>query len=370
MLKIVQKLFRKNSRKSIYILVPALLLAASLSIYTSSQSATTTNVKNDSSVQIGTTYDYRATITPNILYPDGGTVEVGDTLFRKITTAIPFNLKSTLSSANEVIAKGTHEVRLVINAGDLWKKSFPLEQKQTFEQQGTDISILNNPYKIDLEKIGAFILQVEDETGISLPQYTIEVVPNIVGTIKYDGEEKTIQIEDKLTFQYSYDNIVLSSEKKFVSTTSFTTTEVITNTFKLMGISLPLTPVRIVSTVLSLLLLLTLLYTNKDFFSKRNTQSTSQIDKIHKKYGNRIIPVSKKENIAHKSIITLTSFKSVLKIADEKELPIFYHKIHQDGRAAFFIIDGDYFYTYETLKTELVRSSKKGVESDEIYGKD
>ena len=347
-----------------------LLLSAAVSIYSFSQSATTTNEKNDNSTQIKTTYDYKATITPNILYPDGGTVEVGDTIFKKITTAIPFNLTSTINSGNEVIAKGTHEVQLVINAGDLWEKSFPLEQQQSFEQKGTEISIIDNAYKIDLEKINAFIMQVEEETGIRPSQYTIEVVPTIIGTINYAGKERDIQVEDKLIFQYSYDDIVLSSEKTFASTTPFSTTEVITNTFKLVGVALPLTPVRTVSTVVSLLLLLTILYMNKDFFTKRSTQNPSQIDRINKKYGNRIIQVSEKENIAQKSIITLTSFKSILKIADEKELPIFYHNVHQDGRTAYFIIDGDYFYNYETPKTELVRSTKKGVGSDEVYAKD
>ena len=129
--------------------------------------------------QIGDNYDYKATITPNILYPNGGTVEVGDTIFKKITTAIPFNLKSTINSDNEVIAKGTHEVQLLVNAGDLWERSFPLEQKKSFEQKGTEISLIDTAYKIDLGKVNTFITQVEEETGIRPSQYTIEVVPNI-----------------------------------------------------------------------------------------------------------------------------------------------------------------------------------------------
>ena len=71
-----------------------------------------------------------------------------------------------------------------------------------------------------------------------------------------------------------------------------------------------------------------------------------------------------------KSIISLTSFKSILKIADEKELPIFFHKIHHDGRAVYFIVDGDYLYNYETLKIDLIRSTKKEVGSIEVYAKD
>ena len=69
------------------------------------------------------------------------------------------------------------------------------------------------------------------------------------------GQEKDIQVQDKLIFQYSYDEIILSSEKTFTSTTPFTSTEVITNTFKLVGLALPLAPVRTAYTSLSFLLL-------------------------------------------------------------------------------------------------------------------
>ena len=80
--------------------------------------------------QIETSYDYKATITPNILYPNGGTVEVGDTIFKKITTAIPFNLKSTINSDNEVIAKGTYEVQLASQGRGPLGKIIPFRAKK------------------------------------------------------------------------------------------------------------------------------------------------------------------------------------------------------------------------------------------------
>ena len=60
--------------------------------------------------------------------------------------------------------------------------------------------------------------------------------------------EKKVPIpeQDKLIFQSSYDEITLTSEKAFTSTIPFTSTEIITNTFKLFGLALPLGPVRII----------------------------------------------------------------------------------------------------------------------------
>ena len=68
-------------------------------------------------------------------------------------------------------------------------------------------------------------------------------------------------------------------------------------------------------------------------------------------------------------MITLQSFKSIIKIADEKELPIFYHQIHQDGSAIYFIADGDYLYKYETIKLTIARSTEEILDGDEAYAK-
>lgn len=367
MQEIITKLLKKISQKTNLLLGLTLLLTATVSVYSLLKPVTTTNENTDNSVHIGTTYDYKAKVMPNILYPNGGTIEAGDAIFRKITTAIPVNLKTTVNFGDEITVKGTHEVQLVINANGLWEKSFPLDQQQSFEQKGTEISIIDKSYQIDLEKINAFIIQVEEETGIKSAQYTIEVVPNIFGTINNAGTEWDFQVQDKLIFQYAHDEIKLASEKAFTSAISFSKPEVITNTFNLLGLALPLALVRTVSVLGSFMLVITLVYLNKSRLIIRKAPVPSQIERINKKYGSRIIQVSERENIAQKSIITVTSFKSILRIADEKELSIFFQKVHYDGRAVYFIVEGDFLYTYETVKIDLARNTRKAVRSDELY---
>ncbi len=367
MRKIVANLFKKTNIKLIYVLLPIFIVSAAISVYSLSKPASVTEVINDNSLQMETSYDYKATITPNILYPEGGTIEVGNTIFKKITTAIPFTLKSTVKSENEVIAKGTHEVQLVVKAGEFWDKTFPLESKQSFEQKGTDLSILNETFTIDLEKIKTFITQVEEETGIRPDQYVLEVVPNIQGTINYAEKESVLKAEDKLIFQYSYEEIKLASEKEYSSVTPFTTNQVIKNTISLFGFVIPLNLVQIVSMLLSVLLLIPMVFIYKTWMKDQIKPTMSQVDKINKKYGSRIITVSQKENVSQKSIFTLYSFKSLLKISDEKELPIFSFRESLNESATYFIIDGDYFYNYETSNVSLVRSTNKDTGVGKAY---
>ena len=51
----------------------------------------------------------------------------------------------------------------------------------------------------------------------------------------------------------------------------------------------------------------------------------------------------------------------------KKNFLFFATRAHQDGSAVYFIVDGDYLYNYETIKTDLVRSTEKGAESEEAY---
>ena len=355
---------KKNTKTLCYILAPLVLITATVAVLSLLKPAKITRQINDNTTNIKTSYDYKATIIPNVLHPKGGTIEVEDTIFTKITTALPFSLNSTISSDNEVTVKGTYQIEVVVNAAELWERGFPLGQQESFELAGTEISLIDSVLNIDLTEINAFIGQVEEETEIRAEQYTIEVVPNIEGMIHYVGNDMPIPEQDALVFQLTNDEIVLISEKTSTSNTPFTTTEVITNTFNIFGIALPLGFVRLLSTLVSILLLLPLIY----FFIKGRTSNVklmpTQVEKINKKYGGRIIPVSQNIHTNQKSIITLQSFKDVIKIADEKELPVFYHSVHLNESAVYFIIDGDYLYNYETVKSTMAQPTEKGVESD------
>lgn len=361
---------KQSNKVLFYILVPLFVLSAIIAVLSVLQPSSTTNEINDNTTRFEISYDYKAKIIQNVLYPKGGIIEVNDTIFTKITAAIPFYLNAIFKSDNMVLVKGTYEVDVVVKAGELWERTFPLENEIPFELEGTELAVIDNAYEIDLNEINSFIAQVEEETEIRADYYMIEVIPNINGTILYDGKEMTIPAQNNLVFQLGNEEIRLMSEKSFTSMTPFTTTEVITNTFNFFGTALPLGPVRIISTILSILLLLPTIYLYKNVLTTRTKSVKTQIDKISKKYGSRLIPVAQKLNTDGKSTIILQSFTSIIKIADEKELPIFCHKVFKDGSAIYFIIDGEYIYHYETMKSEVVqRATEKGAESDEAYAK-
>src|SRR5690606_25176506 len=139
-----------------------------------------------------------------------------------------------------------------------------------------------------------------------------------------------------LVFHYLFDSIVLASEKEFTSPIQFGSIETITNTLNFLGVVVPVSVLRISSLLSTLVLSLLWIYVNNIMKPRKRK---SKIELINKKYGNRIIAVSRNEGMDGKSILQLSDIKSLLKIADEKELPIF---VQQEGveRASYFIVDG------------------------------
>ncbi|MGN7385454.1 DUF5305 family protein [Sporosarcina sp. SAFN-015] len=360
-----QFLMRWNKTRNL-ILSSVLAVSIAILIYSFLQPTTSTTTTHSNPTGITTIYDYKATIKPNVLNTSGGTVPVGDTILKKITTAIPIDMKTIITSTEDIVVEGEHEVQLTVVAQDLWEKTFPLEKKQSFQQKGTAISIMDGTYSIDLDKINAFITQAEEETGITPSKYSLLVTPMIKGTIHFDGIKRELQVNENLVFHYLFDSIVLASEKEFTSPIQFGSIETITNTLNFLGVVVPVSVLRISSLLSSLVLSLLWIYVNNIMKPRKRK---SQIESINKKYGNRIIAVSRNEGMDGKSILLLSDIKSLLKIADEKELPIF---VQQEGveRASYFIVDGNQLYKYEAFEAHLAVIDEIWDEGRSIYAEE
>lgn len=307
----------------------------------------TANVESiDSTPKIETTFDYKAKVSPNVLHPNGGTVEVGPTLFKNITTAIPFHLKSIISSKQGVVAKGTYNVQLLIKAGDNWEKAIPLQGNKNFEQTGTNLSIIDSSYSIDLKQVEAFILQVEAETGVVQSQYELEVVPTLQGVIQFGDIVRDIDLRDTLKFTYLSKEINLASEKKFSTAIQFNESQTIADSISFLGLSFPLIPFRITSAVLFLLLLLSIIFSLVYLDEGAAKVVKSEAEKINKKYRKRVIRISRQVNFEGKTIVSFEAFKSMLKISDEIEQPILFYVTKDNQNPIYFIVDVLCVYTY------------------------
>lgn len=371
MQKPFEKLQKVGQKKIFLILSILFVLFIFITIFSWVRSSTISTTIYSNDIQIQTSYDYKATMRPTILYPDGGTIEVNDTILRNITSAIPLSIKATISSDNPIAVNGTHEVQVKITSGEYWERIFPLEEKQTFKTEGTEINILNNAtdYKIDLEQINNFIQKVEDEIQIRPEAYIIEIIPNIQGTISFDDTEEIINLTDNLIFQQYSDEIILASEKDFTSSIPFTNSIISQNSINLFSFEIPVTIIRTISTVCTFLILVLMIYMKKNLTMHRKKSVQLESKKINKRYKNRLIHISQKIDTTQKSIIPLNAFKHLIQIADSKELPIFYYSHYADETKLYFVIDGSQLYQYEIHEAEFSRGLNENdqKESDASY---
>lgn len=344
--RILATVLKKSNKKLFLSLLSLLIVMGGLSVYSWIRPKTTTLPAVDSAPRIETTYAYQAVVTPNVLHPKGGTIEVGDTIYPKITTAIPFDVTSVISAEEEVLAKGTYEVQLLIKAGDNWERAFSLQNKQNFEEKGMDISVIDSSYEIDLAQVKAFILQLENETGVRQSQYELEIVPTIQGVLQYSDKLTEIDIQDRLLFNYLSEEIKLASAKVFSTAILPDESQAMTTSFSVLGFSFSLLLVRISSTSLFLLLLVSILFSLVYLDEGPVNAVTSEAEELTKKYGRRVIPISKQIDVEGKTIVPFASFTSMLKIADEIEQPIFFYGNGNEHSEMYLIVDVLCVYTY------------------------
>ncbi|NDI35925.1 DUF5305 domain-containing protein [Chengkuizengella sediminis] len=317
-----------------------------MTVYSISKPTSITNESLDNRITQSTNFEYKAEIIPNILYPNGGIIDPGNIMIRSITNTIPIYIKSTVSSDHPVEVEHTSEVTLLVQAKDLWEKEFPLNSIHQSKATENETIILNDEYKIELESIITFIENVEEETGISVGSYQLKIIPNINGMIHYKENEIPLANGAFLSFEYSSNRIKfvenngISEEKSLINKT------VIPQYFHLFKLNIPLTWLRVFFSILSLTIVFYFLYQiNKNV--KRKKQYISEATKIDKKYLKRLINVKEAVNTTDKSIVKIESIKALLQIVDEKDLPIFRYHDGIKNNTTYFLIDDQYFYSYD-----------------------
>ena len=87
-----------------------------------------------------------------------------------------------------------------------------------------------------------------------------------------------------------------------------------------------MTSIRIISTLLFILLILVILFSFAYLDSGPVKAVTSEGEMIKKKYGSQVIQISQQIDTTGKTIVRFAAFKSLLKIGNEIEQPIFLYE--------------------------------------------
>ncbi|WP_417898738.1 DUF5305 family protein [Bacillus haimaensis] len=315
-----------------------------------------------------TSYSYKAVVKESQLFPDGGTITPGTVIFENVTTEIPLEINSILTSEDPVTFTGTYHPTLTIVADNYWSKEIPLTEEKSFELEGNSLHLFDKEiYSIDVNQVRSLITSIEEETGVRAENYSIKFSPNIQGSVLYNGMERKLDNNiHELQFNYSYYKFELSGNTEHSSEVVFEGDMISSHSLTILGLPISNSMIKGIL-VISVILFGVLLFTNLLNIRAYQQSCLSEVEKIQKKHGRRLIPVAKKTDLMNKSSLLLDSFDSLLLVADEKELPIFHYYDRNKSNNIYFIIDAYYLYSFEASdKSDYKKTLSLG--SDLSYG--
>jgi hypothetical protein len=298
----------------------------------------------ENSIQQKTTFSFKIDAKPSTLFPSGGLIDPESFIFTKLIKSFKVHINSSIISDKAINVSGTKKVSLQLVADQFWKRDYTLAPEAKFDLNGLSNEIFNNDYNVDIASLLDFIQKVEIETGTRSDKYLFKIKPEVIGKIQYEDNELPIDVMPEISLQPITNQIQIIGDKESSKSNKIERTNLITQKFKIFGLSFSLNLARYLFSFLSLVFLILSIYIFKKLTLK--TKDISENDSIYKKHIDRIIPLKEdleKDNI---NLVKIDSLKSLIKISNEKELPIFSFSINEK-LLNFYIIDNKYIYDYE-----------------------
>lgn len=119
------------------------------------------------------TYDYGATATPGVTYPDGE-VTTGSAIFLQLVDDIRFELDYALAATNTANISGTYSVDLVVSGIGSWRRTLPLVAPTTFD---------GRTFRTEVEMVPSELLSlantVAEEIGMASRSLNLAIVPRV-----------------------------------------------------------------------------------------------------------------------------------------------------------------------------------------------
>jgi hypothetical protein len=161
------------------------LLILVLALFTFSQ-PTIISVPTDSQYEHFGEFRYSSDASSAIY--DNGAVQPGDPIFRQISNRFDLEFAYALSALDSANVKGTYSLHVIIGEANGWKRVLELQPATAFE--GSSVSFTTS---INVNDVQSYVDQLQEQTGLSLSQYFLTIVP----VIEVEGEINGVSWHDQ-----------------------------------------------------------------------------------------------------------------------------------------------------------------------------
>jgi len=312
----------------------------------------------ENAVEIKTAFDYKGVMKPSTLYPRGGEVSGDEVIFTELADKFIIHLETDLFAEKPVKVEGTAEVSYTLVGEDMWHKDYEAAATRSIQSQGLTNSLLKEDITINLQQLFDLISKIEEETDVHLGDYLLILKPNIKGSVYQENGDKIYDIDTNLEIPFNISNQYIkyaaeSPEKEFIETQIIESVNSRPKTIKLFSLHMPIQTARYLFGSLALLLSAYLLISGLNKI-KSNQENISEIDKINRKYKNKIINISNKLVATNQVQVSLSSFQSLMQIAEDKDEPILKYENYNEKMATYYVVSTTNVYFYEINESKKV----------------
>ncbi|MHB1453825.1 MAG: DUF5305 family protein [Saccharofermentanales bacterium] len=304
----------------------------------------------DNKIEQKLSSEYFAVVKPSTLYPDGGKIASGSTLFKNITKDLTFDFKFSIISEKPISIDAMQETIYVLQAENLWEREFILSKSAPVQTALVSDYTSDEKVSLKLSDVYSFIKSVEDETA-NRANYTLTVRQNITGSI-YDEDKhmvSSINLELSMPFEVFSQYLKFageSEENEYTITSVIESVRVVPQKFSLPGFSLSIVYSRIgfsIAAVIFISLLLLFMIISKKYAAEA-PEDTGLIEKRNKR---KIIPVTSRINMDAVTGISLDSLNDLLKIAEEKDEAVY--KYSEAETSIYYVVNASFIYIFKSI---------------------
>lgn len=297
---------------------------------------------------------YTVQLKPNSIYQE--TMQGPDrTYFSKLVDYFNVYFSYNYTGDSDASIKGAYEIIAVIDAPEMWRKTFVLVPFSEMTASGNSLSI-NKEFPVALNQYNELLKQVNEEIGVAAREPKLNIQANVyLKAVAGDNAVKE-DLTPVMSIPLTTGDFKVGGEPSVEKEGSVTKTEVIADP---AAASMKVRQLYIwaaSSVLLGLLLVLLLLLTGNKVIEVDERKTL--IDSIRKKYGERMVMVQDKFSPNEKmTVLSFSSMEDLVKLADELNKPVLCQaSASPGGYPCYYVLDGLTAYKHQLSKGGTLRA--------------
>jgi len=292
------------------------------------------------------TFDYQATVRPGPVYPSGR-VSTGDPIFLQLVHRLGVSFDYRLTGAGASAVHGTDQVVLKLTGPTGWSRTIPLTPTRHFSGDHVSAHV-----SLDLSSLQVMLDQISTQTGISPTGYMVAIAPRVHVHGLLAGQPLITSFTPSLSFGLEPLQLqpgggstsgFIPSQRGSVATSALTG-----NDLTVLGLSVPITTLRLLAPIgflvaLAGALALMLVVARSPVFGEPA--------RIQSKYGHMIVPISAGADLGWPAI-DVSSIKALSRLAEASGQLILHN--HDGDVDTYLVNDEGSVYRYQVQLPKVV----------------